>query len=249
MNSVPLTQAELDRLVDDECDEATRRSLLLRVAAANCWEQLALTFLEDQALRRAVRALCTEAPHGAASQSRSTTDFQSAEQCDAQDVRRTKLRVTRRLYVTTIAAAVLIVIACGNFMLGPRDTNRRVVDWLFRGMPTAPEYHIVEDKNLTVTTTSDDALPSSVKFVVNDGQGDMPRVFDVPIQSNATAIDITQWQPQSVLSDETRDWLASSGHEVEEAASLVPVTLPNGRNVAFPVHQVRVNYRGPQWHQ
>lgn len=263
MNHSNIDQRELDRLVDGECDEAARRSVLERVAATNAWKQLALTFLEAQALRQELRDFCSQPtpnrqtsviePTGA-----SEREFRSLETVDDRDTRRRTAatrgdespnraaQTVRRWRVTSVTAAALLLVTLGNWWLVAQRPGGKPIDWTFRPPPVGIK---PSDQEPDVVAEDVAPLPTAVQFVVNDGQSDVPRVINVPIQSSAQTLDVSQWQPQSVLSAEARQWLADSGHEVDEDASLLPVTLPNGRSVAFPVHQVRVNYRGPQWHQ
>jgi hypothetical protein len=239
MNHMPLQQTELDRLVDDELDEAARRHLLQQIEATNAWRQVAITFLEAQAIQRGLRELCFTAT------ARSETSNVNAV---AQPTLSAPLHGTlpnrRRYRVMFVAALTLLAaVATGSWIrswlrLSPNTDVASYSNQTGR-LPT----YIQVDK----TNPEADELPASLQLVVNDGQSDVPRVIDLPIESEPDLMD--SWEPRAALPDDLYQWLNASGHEVEEASSLVPVTLPNGRQVVFPVNQVRVNYRGPKWHQ
>lgn len=241
----PIDQTELDRFVDDECDEATRRAILARVASTESWQQLALTFVEAQTLRRDLRRLF-QTPEPVAWASSPCARAAVPEPIQSQ----TERRNPRFLFVKAFSLIILFLLMCRAWLIQKQHNDPRraqpqdivTIDNI-HDQPTTAELPVPA----RVTTNTD--LPQSVQFVVNDGQSDVPRYFEIPVQNTSAPLDVAQWQPQSVLTEEMRRSLANSGHEIEEDASLLPVTLPNGRSVAFPVHQVRVKYRGPQWHQ
>jgi len=240
MNDTKWTQAKLDRLVDDECDEAARRELLRRIEASGDWRALALTFLEAQALRRGVRELCRGKEGGDASR----VEVARSAKDDCQQTTRSKANSRWESWAVGLLALAAIVLV-GVWIGGPLQMGRSD-----RDRSAEPVTRNVQSPTkLDAALTANDELPESVQWIVNDGHSDVPQVINVPIDTRSQPVDFANWKPKSALSDEVRQRLVNSGLDVEESASLFPVTLPNGRSVVFPVNQVRVNYRGPQWHQ
>lgn len=240
MNDTTWTQAELDRLVDDECDDAARRDLLRRIEVSGDWHSLAMTFLEAQALRRGVRELCR------GSESNDSPRMQVARPANDEGQQATRSKANERL--GSLAAGLLALVAIvlvGVWLSGPFRTTRLDRSGSSKPVTRNAQQPTKSDGSLL----PDDELPESVQWIVNDGHSDVPQIINVPIDARSQPMDFATWEPRSALSEEMRQRLADSGHDVEESAGLFPVTLPNGRSVVFPVNQVRVNYRGPQWHQ
>lgn len=237
MNDTTWTPAELDRLIDDECDDAARQDLLRRIEASGDWRSLAMTFLETQALRRSVRALCRGSELGNAPHIEIVRQVKDEHQQVARSKRNERLKL--------LAAGLVAIVLAGVWISGALRTplsNRSGPNEPLTRMDQQPA-------KFDGSLLPDDELPESVQWIVNDGHSDVPQIINVPIDTRSQPMDFANWEPRSALSEEMRQRLADSGHDVEESASLFPVTLPNGRSVVFPVNQVRVNYRGPQWHQ
>ena len=236
---MPLQQTELDRLVDDELDEAARRHLLQQIEASNAWRQVAITFLEAQAMRRGLRELCS-APIDRPETSTVNSVAHPTLSVPLQATLTNRLRY-RVLFVA--ALALMATVATGSWIRSWFRLSPNVDVASYSNQTTQFPSHLEPDNS----NSEADELPASVQLVVNDGRSDVPRVIDLPIESEPDLMN--SWEPRAALPDDLYQWLSASGHEVEEASSLVPVTLPNGRQVVFPVNQVRVNYRGPKWHQ
>lgn len=245
MHDLPCQQTDIDRLVDDELDEAERHQLLNQIESTDAWRQVALTFLEAQALRRGFREACAPAvsPVEVESMNRIADavaiETAARERTSSQNAA-VRARRWRHAGVVAVVAMVVIAVAWWPQRIEKAAHQANVTSKAHLGQPgaTAISRNAVDQAN---------DLPPSVQFVVNDGRSDVPRVIELPIQSQADLMN--SWEPRPALPDDVYQWLNASGHEVEEASSLVPVTLPNGRSVVFPVNQVRLNYRGPKWHQ
>ncbi len=245
MHDLRLQQTDIDRLVDDELDEGERNQLLTQIESTDAWRQVALTFLEAQALRRGFREMCVPAASG--------VDIESTDRVAglatiepavpvATQSENASLGSRRLRHAGIVAAAAVVAVAA---VLWSRQIDQPIRQPDMTSKSHLPQPDVTANSRNAVDQAND--LPPSVQFVVNDGHSDFPRVLELPIQSQADVMN--SWEPRSALSDDVYQWLNASGHEVEEASSLVPVTLPNGRHVVFPVNQVRVNYRGPKWHQ
>lgn len=230
----PVGQEELDRMVDGELTEEQQQLLLTRLEhSPGEWKRLALAFAEAQVWRSSFRETVSVAdvrPIAASPEATPTPRAQSA--------------LTR----VVIAAALLV----SGFGLGAlvNQPAESVADGTIADSMTD------EDESVAAggsggTETPASALaghqpvnPSVVQFVVHDGRSDMARVMNVPFHDESVPLDEVFSANEPTVPDHVRELLQQTGIEIEEEQGVWPLALPDGRQVVFPVNQVRIRNSG-----
>lgn len=227
-NLPPSEEELLDRLVDDELDEAQRRALLASLERKpGGWRRCALAFLEAQCWRRELRGTTGAKPERAAP-GPELAPSPVARQPVSQPVSQPVLPPTRprrsEWHTTALAMAASFLVALGlsyEFRFGSLSNSSAP------GSSSAS----ADDPWRVVTLTG------------NDASG-MPQSVRLPAQEKRQ-LDASSWQGEATsMPPEIAQALKDSGHEIQQSRQLMPVPLRDGRKLVVPVDQVDVHYVG-----
>jgi hypothetical protein len=212
--------AEIDRLVAGELDDAERRGLLLALEGdPEGWRRCALAFLEDQAWRQAFA-------HAGTMPSRSEAAFVAPI-----SPRRGRHWIRRG----AIAASIIAATFAAGFATGG----------ISRAVPrveTAKEDRPKADEPRAVPQGEQVREVGSIALVDGAGGESPPR--RIPILAGPGINE--RWlreQPPTVPEYVRARW-ERQGYQVEERRKLVSVTLEDGRRVSIPVDEVELDYVG-----
>lgn len=226
-------QRDLERLVDGELPEETRRGVLRRLdRVPDGWRQLAEAFLTDQELRRAAGTLLAPA----------AANGSPVEPCAP--------RATERSWARTAGPWLAMAASLGlAFYLG------RLVDE--PRQPPAPRgpTHTAASAPARGATVADDrgapgveetwaagrpAPVDRVRLVVAGADSDEPTTFDVPVYEPIDAPLAWGRDDAGPLPESVRRALEGLGHRVEVNRQWVPVQLRDGRQGVVPIDRVEV---------
>lgn len=224
----PSEEELLDRLVDDELDDAQRRELLTALEQKpDGWRRCALAFLEAQCWRREFRQLA----------SRKAEKAKTAEGERPAPAPRTP-PAPRRSHgwgatVLAMAASFLLALGLSYQMRFGSDnaTNGPGAGDLADSSARSGQRSPADDPWRMVTLAG------------NDSSGN-PQSVELPAREKRQ-LDPSWWQGQAIpMPPEMLQALKNSGHEVEQSRQLMPVPLRDGRKLVVPVDQVDVHYVG-----
>ena len=242
----PVGQEELDRMVDGELTDEEQRMLLSRLEASpENWKRLALAYVEAQMWQTTFRQTVPDA--GAVPAPASTIVDAQSQTADTHGQRVRKLASV----LTSVTVAVLLVSV--GFGLGSwlNDRDRTFGEGHIAGVDQSESGLEVADPEAaptfeTVVVNDEPAPepetvnPSVVQFVVHDGRSDEAQFVNVPFHDDSVPLDEVFNVSETSVPENVREVLQQTGHEIVEEQGFLPVALPDGRQVVFPVNQVRV---------
>jgi hypothetical protein len=234
----PVSSGQIERLVDGELSREERRAVLMALDhERDGWRQVALAFLESQALRDSLsgRSKATTAPVSTA----------------PDGVTRSAMRShwSSSSIVAVVASAALM------FGLGRLSTSN-VQQASHETAPSAPATYQpsttspVEDaQNELVADAGASVQQRTLRLELGDGRGGPTQAVEVPLVEN------TDIQPEDLLAgppvipDSVQRALLRSGKRVYEQRELYEVTLEDGRRGVMPVSNVFVENAGSDIYQ
>ena len=235
----PVGQEELDRMVDGELTEEQQQSFLARLEDSPVeWKRLALAYAEAQVWKSSFRETV------------STADVRPAPvSSEVAPTPRSQSVLSRVVFAT-------VLLACG-FGLGavvnqPAGSAGTIADSMTDEDDSAvsggSEDTAPSDSELAAHDASSDAdqavNPSIVQFVVHDGRSDTAQMVNVPFHDESVPLDEVFSANEPTVPDHIRELLQQTGIEIEEEQGVWPLALPDGRQVVFPVNQVRIRNGG-----
>ena len=230
-NLSPSEEELLDRLVDDELDEAQRRTLLASFERKpEGWRRCALAFLEAQCWRRELRGMASEKP-GRAAPARQLAPSPQAPLPAPPPVprRNTQWRTT----ALAMAAGILVALGLSyEFRFGS-----------FSGSSSSNSSSLTQAGLGTGRSSASNDPWRVVTLTGSDASG-VPQSVRLPAQERRQ-LDANSWQGEAgSIPPEIAQALKDSGHEIQQSRQLMPVPLQDGRKLVVPVDQVDVHYVG-----
>lgn len=206
----------IDRLVDNELGETERRELLLELdRRPEAWKLCALAFLENQAWAPAIRSVAAEPV------APSPTIVPIP----------TPSRTPRRW----LAAACVMAALFGLGVLSGRQLGRVVIV-----RPQAePQSPVLVEKEEHAEALRLAGFVHLAGF--GDGAG---QTIPVPVLTGEKLESRLSQPPQPHVSDYERSVWEREGYRLQENRKVVSVGLDDGRHVAIPVDEVKVQYVG-----
>ena len=252
-NSTSSFQVQLDRLVDNELNEAERRQLLAECdERTDGWRQCALALLESQAWRTELGAIVRPAV-SAAPEPALATVAQQAARPRRRWVRPASRQVNGdwatpwgmqwRNSPWVLAAMVLIAFAIGWLARPASETSPDLdVDANFAGAPRANDdpsrTSIALPDAIADATSAEPALPETVTLMMNCGADGETRQIELPVLASTVENLEALERSQPVVSAEVQAALLRIGHRVHEHRELMPLTLEDGRQMVVPVDKL-----------
>jgi len=232
----PISDEQLDRLVDGELDETARRALLGTLETEpDGWRRCALAFLEAQTWRQALGGVVpAPAP---------TAEIIPAAAAAAKASRwHTANLWAGRL---AIAASLLVAVVLGA-MVGP--TFRRA------GAPSAIAPPVVAQDTqrgaagqapLPIAAAGGPSNPWQLVTLSTPADAQQPSAaVRLPaVQRDRVDEQLLRNMPGPVPRD-VLQLLRKSGHQVDQVRDVVPVRLRDGRQLLVPVDQIDLRYLG-----
>ncbi|NOX56518.1 MAG: hypothetical protein GXP27_19160 [Planctomycetes bacterium] len=251
----PVSQVEIDRLVDGELDEQHERALLARLdRTPDGWRRCALAFLEARAWRRDMGRL-----------------IQAAHTDDAALVRSRPARkpVWHTTRLLAVCASWLVAFGLGAGLMWLTDASRSPTPssrtTIRRAEPVAAahtaqtptsrsqraetqdrqpgpvaarskQFDTAEDQAVKKTATPSEA--GSLRLLVQHRSGET-EVLDVPVVDVLNAEELWRSQ-QRTAAERLRERLERLGHRVRTQRWLIPVPLRDGRQLVLPVEELDV---------
>jgi hypothetical protein len=239
-----------DRLVDGELSEAERRTLLASLdAQPEGWRRCALAFLAAQTWRESFGDLI---PRKAKA---STSPPPAVQQPSSIALKKTKKPLGAMRTAMAMAASFLVTLGLGYWVLhvphagdsaAPGPTM--IVD---NGSPSRGSVPVSTDERVPLPRPSLGTPWPSQSSASTPWQMVQLRApgltgDDQPLQLPALPRerldeDFLKTVPDP-LPDEVRKALERTGHDIRTHRELVPVKLPDGRQLVIPVDQVDVQY-------
>lgn len=214
----PVTQHELDRLVDGELSPPEYRQLLTRIQQSpDGWRRCALAFLEAQALR-------DELPWAMRMGSGVPVEAASIAQA-------TGWAASRRRVFQMLALAACVLVAFGLGRLGGFGGS------LQTPAPPAPAPTIIAT-NPTPQPTAPQPVPRPQFVYVNQWDGRSGSEVPIPVDTTKTFDPSEPWQANWGLSAYELQRLQGEGHRLETQNHLIPVSLDSGERVVVPMQEI-----------
>ncbi len=249
MNEYPVTNAQLDRLVDGELPPDEYRRLLASLDdEPGGWRRCAAAFLEAQALQRDLGAVALDISP-------------TAHPADAPPRPALRRRGVWPL-VLAMAGCFLIAFTIGALVTSPQFGSP---DWLAGPQagsdhetndvpPKSPDdarpvpppiSEVAEDINPRQRIGSDELddawdKPPGNMMVIELGEGNQARRYEVPYFElhEYEAAHLEQDLP--LMPNEVTRALRRSGHELRRRSRLLPIPLENGRQVLVPLDEAEI---------
>ena len=227
-------EVRVQRLVDGEMNLEERREFFEDLdSSPDEWRRVSLAFVEDQIWRTEYQSLY--------SQTQPTT---------AVEVSTTRSGDLSFRHVIFLIAASVVASTTAGYWMGERSSRLDGIGTAFDS-DSGPDA-IDDDRNPAEfvrddgdsKSSTDNQAPATnntyrLQFVRNaNGQRE---VFEIPV-FEASEPWMESEQPR--LPDNFRDWLSTSGYDVEQNTRYVSGRLDDGRHVVLPVNRVDVKYRG-----
>ncbi|HID22194.1 MAG TPA: hypothetical protein EYP14_07310 [Planctomycetaceae bacterium] len=246
----PVSQVEIDRLVDGELDERQQRALLARLdRTPDGWRRCALTFLEDRAWRRQMSRLIQPVHNEDSARVRS------------RRVRKPTWQTTRLLAVCAswlaafgLGAGWMWLTEAGRSPEAPRraepvaavqsaqtpssPSRRAEIQGHQPSSVSAGAAPVDAAKDQAVTTTGGPSRAESLRLLVQHRSGET-EVLDVPVVDVLNAEELWRTQ-QRTAAERLRERLERLGHRVRTQRWLIPVPLRDGRQLVLPVEELDV---------
>ncbi|MDB5343069.1 MAG: hypothetical protein JWP89_1446 [Schlesneria sp.] len=231
----PVSIGQIDRLVDGELSRDERRAVLMALDhERDGWRQLALAFLESQALRDSLsgRSKATAAPINIALVGVTRPAMRS--------------RWSSSSIVAVVASAALM------FGLGRLSTSS-IQQASHETAPSAPATYQpsmtspVEDPQnevLVADAGSSVQQQQTLRLELGDGQGGATQAVEVPMVESTGIRPEDLLAGPSVIPDSVQRALLRSGKRVYEQRQLYEVTLEDGRHGVMPISNVVVEKAG-----
>lgn len=231
----PVSIGQIDRLVDGELSRDERRAVLMALDhERDGWRQLALAFLESQALRESLngRSKATTAPISIA------------------PVRVTRPAMRSRWNSSSIVA--IVASAALMFGLGRLSTSN-VQQASHETAPSVPATYQpsttspVEDAQSEVLVSdagSSVQQQQTLRLELGDGQGGPTQAVEVPMVESTVIRPEDLLAGPPVIPDSVQRALLRSGKRVYEQRQLYEVTLEDGRHGVMPISNVVVEDAG-----
>lgn len=237
-----VSQATLDRMVDGELTESEQQSLLIRLGETeDGWRRLALSYVEAQAWGTHLRSRA-EAPLREASAAAPGLTVRSESALDPSASPKRRVLVPGWLTVALTAAVTLVAGLLGGMELRRNSARVDSTDVATTDSGSQTDLpagkHPVEKpdmKNNGFPITPEE--PEFVELVLTSPPGNVQAV-SLPIHTSGDPDRILN-ESDPVLSPRMREYLRERGHEVVEQRRLIPIELPDGRQVVIPVRQVQ----------
>jgi hypothetical protein len=208
-SSLPIDDATLSRLVDDELAVTERRRVIESLEHdPSGWRRCSLAFLEDQAFRREIRRYASSQGGGDAPDRcppSVTKANRAAPAADRKPAGRSDLRFSWQTLWAT-AATLLAAVALTQLIRTDRSET------------PAPSTVALQQE----TPETQPKIPPS----------------DQPPETVVVA-DWNFWERDSAIPPNVRQALKKLGTEVRQERGIVPVRLPDGRRVAVPYENVQ----------
>jgi hypothetical protein len=230
----PVSIGQIDRLVDGELSRDERRAVLMALDhERDGWRQLALAFLESQALRDSLsgRSKATTAPISVA-----------------------PIGVTRPVIQSRwSSSSILAVVASAALMFGlGRLSTSSMQQASHETVTSAPATYQpsttspVEDaqSELVADAGSSVQQQQTLRLELGDGQGGPTQAVEVPMVESTGIRPEDLLAGPSVVPDSVQRALLRSGKRVYEQRQLYEVTLEDGRHGVMPVSNVVVENAG-----
>ena len=240
-------QIEIDRLVDGELDDESRRQLLSTLdTRPNGWRQLGLAFVEAQTLQSELRdwAESETAAHAA-----NCTTGRVAGALPGESSQ----KVSGVVFALAMAASFLVAFVAALWWRGPQEpagagfrqaASSGAADAVTRRQSLTVAQDAVEE------IVSDHVEPWHSNTSVADTTGDdTQRPIEVPVFAVGSAGDNWQTEIGSALPRHVVESLQRTGYRIKSQKDFHTIKLPDGRRVVIPVEQVEVQFEGPQIHQ
>lgn len=232
-NRTPSEEELLDRLVDDELDDAQRRELLTALEQKpDGWRRCALAFLEAQCWRRELRHLASAKVEKAA---QAAGDRPSPAPPPAPPPAPQR---SHGWGATVLAMAASFLLALGlsyEMRFGGSSDSGSV--------PSAGDLTRA-DSSASAGLHSRGEDPWRMVTLSGSDLSGNPQSVELPAREKQQ-LDPSWWQGAPVpMPPEMLQALKNSGHEVEQSRQLMPVPLRDGRKLVVPVDQVDVHYVG-----
>lgn len=213
-----LTDAQIDRLVDGDCDEAERRALILRLESEpDGWRRCALAFLEDQAWRSALGGPVAAVP--------------LVRQSPAPSRIRRSVAIVGRL---AMAAGLIAATIAVGFTLGGASQGRKPIE-VVRSQDPGPSREPAE---------ADDVIREVGWASLKVGAAGEETVRRIPILAGPGLDERWLESRPSAVPDYVRAQWERGGYQVAERRQLLSLNLNDGRHLAIPVEDVELEYVG-----
>lgn len=239
--SQPVTQTELDLLVEGELSRKERRSLMKRLSQeTDGWKRCATAFLEAQALSQSIQGLVQQGLIDSGSASRPPKPSPRSDSLPG----RVGLRV-----VAGLAATLLI---CLSFYVGRQSAPQLSNSKLASVEQTQPDFankaeieleqQMMREVSLRLASVQ---LPDTQIVAIADLKTADATRF-VPIIRNAHLEQQLAFLPQPRVPDYLDRNLERSGWKVKVQRQLLSVNAPDGHRQIFPIDSVDYHYVGRQ---
>lgn len=257
MNGPGFDERDLDRLVDGELDEATRRRLLTQLEQTpDGWRRCALAFLEAQAWHSALRvateskaasvyagdAVRADAISAALGQRRAdatgvvvpSTSTAAATAVPPKTSRNPLLSLRTWVNTMAMAACFLIALNIGLHWRGASSNASRGV----RQEATQRTSVITPDSQ------SADSGWRTVTIAVPDATSGGTAQIQLPCRESERLDEQWLHSLPGAISPEVRRALERNGYQVRQQRQLVPLPLEDGRRLVVPIDQVELRFVG-----
>jgi hypothetical protein len=249
----PISRTDLDRLVDDELDDAERQALLLRLEAdlAN-WRDCALAFLEAQSWRKSMRTLLPAVPAD-----RTIRAIANPPTVVSRSPEVARIAPRGRLPATALITVGLLLAFVSGLGLGtswsreaaPLNDDRQISARQTGGLPHGTSVPSRDDgtdpipTEQTVGRTADEALAMRTGPPTDIDRRDFEQ-SDAPVATLSPQEQAWLRQVSQPLSDYSKQQFERNGYRVREERRLVSVELADGRQVTLPINVVDLQYVG-----
>ena len=208
-------QRQIIRMVDGELTVQEQRGLLVDCEQRDAWRDLALAYVESQALGLELKGL-------ADGESESSLTLRSG----GRGREAAKVRVPAPWHAWSLAASMLLILGLG-FGLG----------WWMDRPAVMPNLANAPDATSEAVESVVGDL-SSMQFTIADPQTNELRQIDLPtVRASTLGPNWPDRLPRAVSEDFVRE-MRSRGLDVRQQRMFVPVTTSNGQRVIIPVDYV-----------
>ncbi|HEY4260180.1 MAG TPA: hypothetical protein VGM98_08470 [Schlesneria sp.] len=234
----PVSSSQIERLVDGELSREERRAVLMALDhERDGWRQVALAFLESQALRESLK-----------SRSKLSVTASPMPAMTAQSAQRAGWGLSS---VAAIAATAALVFGLGR--MSNSDTQQASHVLPSSSAPTTYQPSVptgVKDGEVLISDTGSSVRQQqTLRLELGDGRGGPTQAVEVPMVENPDLQPEDLLAGPPVIPDSVQRALLRSGRKVYEQRQLYEVTLEDGRQGILPVSNVFVQSAGPDVYQ
>lgn len=266
---IDISQDIIDRLVDGELDEATRRAVLLRLEhdAILC-RRIALAFLENQTWRdvfsNEVATSGTQTPRANLSSPASGIALGVQSNLDDFTQKQTTLgdgpdtanqsspgkpyrhsRLLKAAWIFAVAASFVVTFLGSWYVQSVwfrAPANKPTIGALSQKSDNVSVPDGSHDIGSQEESSSSEPRLELVSVPLPIDEAGTWATLEVPFISSSAA-EVAEMMPAGIPA-EILESLSAQGHIVEQQRRFVPVSLPDGRQSIVPIDQVKIQFVG-----